>query len=329
MANIFAFVETRGTDVRKVGLEAVTAARMLADKSGGGEVHALLMGPPGIAAKASQLGQHGADVVIAVEHAGLANYSPEAVTATAAERIKAGGYRAAIFSTSAQGRDLAPRVAARLGVSVVTDVIAFEVEGDTIVVRHPINIGKVIATLAISGNPAVIAMRPNVIAPAQNPKTGRVEAAQPAIDPASARVKVVETRQGGGDKLDLAEAPVVIAGGRGLKAAENFKLVEDLASAFGNAAVGATRAVTDDGWRPHSDQIGQTGRLVSPELYIAVGISGAVQHLAGMRTSKTIVAINKDKDAPIFKVADYGIVGDVFEVVPALTEAIREAKKHH
>jgi electron transfer flavoprotein alpha subunit len=329
MANIFAFVETRGTDVRKVGLEAVTAARMLADKSGGGEVHALLMGPPGIAAKASQLGQHGADIVIAVEHAGLANYSPEAATATAAERIKAGGYRAAIFSTSAQGRDLAPRVAARLGVSVVTDVVAFEVEGDTIVVRHPINIGKVIATLAISGNPAVIAMRPNVIAPAQNPKAGRVDAAQPAIDPASTRVKVLETRQGGGGKLDLAEAPVVIAGGRGLKAAENFKLVEDLASAFGNAAVGATRAVTDDGWRPHSDQIGQTGRLVSPELYIAVGISGAVQHLAGMRTSKTIVAINKDKDAPIFKVADYGIVGDVFEVVPALTEAIREAKKHH
>jgi electron transfer flavoprotein alpha subunit len=329
MANIFAFVETRGTDVRKVGLEAVTAARMLADKSGGGEVHALLMGPAGIAAKASQLGQHGADVVIAVEHAGLANYNPEAATATAAERIKSGGYRAAIFSTSAQGRDLAPRVAARLGVSVVTDVIAFEVEGDVIVVRHPINIGKVIATLAMSGNPAVIAMRPNIIAPAQNPKAGRVEAAQPAIDPASARVKVVETRQGGGGKLDLAEAPVVIAGGRGLKAAENFKLVEDLASAFGNAAVGATRAVTDDGWRPHSDQIGQTGRLVSPELYIAVGISGAVQHLAGMRTSKTIVAINRDKDAPIFKVADYGIVGDVFEVVPALTEAIREAKKHH
>ena len=329
MANIFAFVETRGTDVRKVGLEAVTAARMLADKPGGGEVHALLMGPPGIAAKAAQLGQHGADVVITVEHAGLANYSPEAATATVADRIKTGGYRAAVFSTSAQGRDLAPRVAARIGVSVVTDVLSFEQEGDTIVVRHPINIGKVIATLAMSGKPAVIAMRPNVIAPAPNPKAGRVEAAQPSIDPASARVQVVETRQGGGGKLDLAEAPVVIAGGRGLKAAENFRLVEDLASAFGNAAVGATRAVTDDGWRPHSDQIGQTGRLVSPELYIAVGISGAVQHLAGMRTSKTIVAINKDKDAPIFKAADYGIVGDVFEVLPALTEAIREAKKHH
>jgi electron transfer flavoprotein alpha subunit len=329
VASIFAFVETRGTDVRKVGLEAVTAARMLADASGGGEVHALILGPPGIAAKAPQVAQHGADVVAVVEHAALANYSPEVATATAAERIKAGGYRAAIFSTTAQGRDLAPRVAAKLGVSIVTDVLSFEVEGDTIVVRHPMNIGKVIATLAISGTPAVLAMRPNVISPAQNQKAGKVENAQPAIDPASARVKVTETKLGGGGKLDLAEAPVVIAGGRGLKAAENFKLVEDLAAAFGNAAVGATRAVTDDGWRPHSDQIGQTGRLVSPELYIAVGISGAVQHLAGMRTSKTIVAVNKDKEAPIFKVADYGIVGDVFEVIPALTEAIREAKKHH
>jgi electron transfer flavoprotein alpha subunit len=329
MPNVFAFAESRGAEVRKVGLEAVTAARAFADKSGGGEVHALLVGPPGIGAKAAQLGKYGADVVIVVEHAGLANYNPEVATATAADRIKAGGYRAAIFSTSAQGRDLAPRVAASLGVSLVTDVLSFELEGNTVVVRHPINIGKVIATLAIAGAPAVIAMRPNVITPAQNAKAGRVENAQPALDPGSSRVKVIETRQGGGGKLDLAEAPVVIAGGRGLKAAENFKLVEDLASAFGNAAVGATRAVTDDGWRPHADQIGQTGRLVSPELYIAVGISGAVQHLAGMRTSKTIVAVNKDKDAPIFKVADYGIVGDVFEVIPALTDAVREAKKHH
>ena len=329
MANVFAFVETRGSEVRKVGLEALTAARMLADQTGGGEVHALVLGPPGIAAKAQQLGQHGADVVIVVENPALGNYNPEAATATAAERIKSGGYRAAVFSTSAQGRDLAPRVAARLGVSVVTDVLAFEIQGQNIVVRHPMNIGKVIATISMSRTPAIVAMRPNVIAPVQNPKAGRVENAQAATDPGSTRVKVLETKQGSRDKLDLAEAPVVVAGGRGLKAAENFKLVEDLASAFGNAAVGATRAVTDDGWRPHADQIGQTGRLVSPELYVAVGISGAVQHLAGMRTSKTIVAINKDKDAPIFKVADYGIVGDVFEVVPALTDAVREARKHH
>jgi len=329
MANVFAFVESRGGDLRKVGLEATTAARMLADASGGGEVHALVLGPPGIAGKAAQIGQHGADVVIVVEHPDLANYNPEVATAVAADRIKSGGYRAVVFSTSAQGRDIAPRVAARLGVSLVTDVLSFEVEGEAIVVTHPVNIGKVIATLAISGKPAVIAMRPNVISPAQNAKAGRVESIQPPMDPKSTRVVVKETKQGAGGKLDLAEAPVVIAGGRGLKAAENFKVVEDLAAAFGNAAVGATRAVTDDGWRPHSDQIGQTGRLVSPELYIAVGISGAVQHLAGMRTSRTIVAVNKDKDAPIFKVADYGIVGDVFEIIPALTEAVRQAKKHH
>src|SRR5438045_5500608 len=217
MANVFAFVETRGGDIRKVGLEAVTAARQLADKFSS-EVHALLLGPPGIAAKAGQLGQYGADVVVVVEHATLTNYNPEVATATAAERIKSGGYRAAVFSTSAQGRDLAPRVAARLGASVVTDVLSLEVEGDSIVVRHPMNIGKVIATIVIAGTPAVIAMRPNVISPAQNAKAGRVENAQPAIDPASTRVKVIETRQGGGGKLDLAEAPVVIARGRGLKA---------------------------------------------------------------------------------------------------------------
>lgn len=328
MANILAFAEARSGELRKVALEAVTAARKLADSTGG-EVHALLVGAAGIAGKAAKLGEHGADTVFVCEHEGFTNYNPEATTALTAERIGSGGYRAAVFTTSAQGRDLAPRVAAKLGAGIVTDVTGVELTGDTLTVKHPMNIGKIIATVTMTGSPAIVSLRPNTVSPAANAKAGKVENVQPAGDPAASRVVVKEMITGAGGKLDLAEAPVIVAGGRGLKAAENFKLVEDLADAFGNAAVGATRAVTDDGWRPHSDQIGQTGRLVSPDLYVAVGISGAVQHLAGMRTSRTIVAINKDKEAPIFKIADYGIVGDVFEIVPALTEAVREARKGH
>ena len=328
MANILAFAEARGGELRKVALEVVTAARKLADSTGG-EVHALLVGAPGIGAKADQLAAHGADVVYVSEHDAFTNYNPEATAAVAADRISAGGYRAGIFATSAQGRDLAPRVAAKLKTGIVTDVIGMELNGDSLTVKHPMNIGKVIATVSMTGSPAIVSLRPNTFTPAQNPKAGRVETVPPSGDPAASRVVVKEMVTGARGKLDLAEAPVIVAGGRGLKAAENFKLVEDLADAFGNAAVGATRAVTDDGWRPHSDQIGQTGRLVSPDLYIAVGISGAVQHLAGMKTSRTIVAINKDKEAPIFKIADYGIVGDVFEVVPALTAAVKEARKGH
>jgi electron transfer flavoprotein alpha subunit len=325
MANILAFAEARNGELRKIALEAVTAARALADASGG-VVHALLVGGSGIAARASQLAAYGADVVIVVEHAGFERYNPEATAALAAERIKNGGYRAAIFPTSAMGSDLAPRVAAKLGVGLVTDVTSIALQGDAVVVTHPVNIGKVVMTAKMTSVPALVAVRANTFTPVESAKAGTVEMAPPVGDPSASRVVVTEVKMGGGAKLDLGEAPVIVSGGRGLKAAENFKLVEDLADAFGNAAVGATRAVTDDGWRPHTDQIGQTGRLVSPQLYIAVGISGAIQHLAGMRTSKTIVAINKDKEAPIFKVADYGIVGDAFEVVPALTAAVKEAK---
>ena len=326
MANTFAFAESRGGALRRVAFEAVSAARALADASGGGEVHALLAGAPGIASLAAELGKYGADVVIVVEHAGLANANAEALAATAVARIKTGGYRAAIFSASAQGRDLAPRVAAQLGVSMAADITTFDLAGDALIVKHPAYAGKVIATLKLTGSPAIVTLRPGARAAVEAQRTARVESAQPAADPAASKLVVKEMIAGGSAKLDIGDAPVIVSGGRGLKSAENFKLVEDLAAAFGNAAVGATRAVTDDGWRPHSDQIGQTGRQVSPELYVALGISGAIQHIAGMRNSRTIVAINKDKEAPIFKVADYGIVGDVIEILPVLTAAVKEAR---
>ena len=329
MASVLAFAESRNGELRKVALETVTAARQAADASGGGEVHAMLLGGPGIAARAEALGRYGADVVIVVEEPALERYNPEVFAATVAERLRLGSYRAGFFPASAQGRDLAPRVAAKLKVSLASDVTGFELQGDSVVARHPAYTGKVIVTLRLKGTPALLSLRPGSVTAVEQPRTAQVERMAPAMNPAEARVKVTELAQRGATKLDLGEASIIVGGGRGLRAAENFKLVEDLAAAIGNAAVGATRAVTDDGWRPATDQIGQTGRLVSPDLYIAVGISGAVQHLAGMRTAKTIVAINKDKDAPIFKIADYGIVGDLFEVVPRLTEEIRKVRKDH
>jgi len=326
MANVLVFAETRAGELRKVALEAVTAARTLVELSGGGSVHAVIAGAAGVTGKAAALAEHGADTVLVLEHAGFANYNPEALAATLADRLRGGAYGYAVFSATAQGRDLSPRIAAKLGTGLVADAIGFVLDGATIVAQHPINNGKVVATLALSGSPTIVSVRPSAVQPAVSQKPLVVEQITSSSDPSASRVKVTALRAGGAGKLDLGDAPVIVAGGRGLKAAEHFKLCDDLADAFGNAAVGATRAVTDEGWRPHSEQIGQTGRNVSPNLYIAVGISGAIQHLAGMRTSKTIVAINKDKDAPIFKIADYGIVGDVFEVIPALTAAVKAAK---
>jgi electron transfer flavoprotein alpha subunit len=326
MADMFAFAEARGGALRSVAAEAVTAARQAADATGDGTVTALLIGAPGIAVSAETLGAHGADVVVVVEHAALERYSPEVHAATAAAQIRAAAPRAAFFAASAEGRDLAPRVAAALGASLASDVTSFTIDGDAVVVRHPVFTGKAIATLRLAGTPALVSLRPGAVEPAEAARTARVESAAPAADPGAARVVVRELVDRGGATLDLGEAKTIVAGGRGLRAAENFALVEALAEAFGDAAVGATRAVTDDGWRPATDQIGQTGRVVSPQLYVAVGISGAIQHLAGMRTARTIVAINRDKDAPIFKLADYGIVGDLFEIVPRLTEEVRKAK---
>jgi electron transfer flavoprotein alpha subunit len=199
------------------------------------------------------------------------------------------------------------------------------VEGGKIIATRPVYGGKALQRVRLDGAPAVVSVRPNTFGPAQSGKAGATETI--AVPGFEARVKVREIKAPATAALDVTEAPVVVSGGRGLREPVHFKLLEDLAAAFGNAAVGASRAVVDAGWRDHGAQVGQTGKTVSPGLYVAVGISGAIQHLAGMRTAKVIVAVNRDKDAPIFKVADYGIVGDLFEIVPRLTEEIRKLRQ--
>jgi electron transfer flavoprotein alpha subunit len=320
VSDVLAVTEQRDGALRKVSSEVVTGARRLADALDG-RVDALVIAA-GPVQGAELLGGFGADKVLTLTNPAFARYAPEGYARVIADRARAGGYRAVVFAASAGGRDLAPRVAARLGVALAQEITDLTVDGGAVTVIHPVYAGKALLKLKLTATPAVVSLRPNVFTPVQRPRAGTAETVP--VDAAAGRVVVTGTKAAAGG-LDVAEASIVISGGRGLKEPANFKVLETLAAAFGGrAAVGASRAVVDAGWRPHADQVGQTGKTVSPTLYIAVGISGAIQHLAGMRTSKVIVAINKDKDAPIFKVADYGVVGDLFEVVPKLTEEIKK-----
>jgi electron transfer flavoprotein alpha subunit len=296
---VLAVLETRDGVLRKVSHEIIAAARRVT--AGEGSVDALLFGTA-VPGSADELGSLAADRVLAAMHPDFGRYHPDGFAATVASL--GASYGAIVFAATATGRDLAPRVAAKLGVGLAADAIDLSREGDGVVVTRPVYAGKVIQKVRLGASPAVVSVRPNTF----------------AADPTTS-IKAPDRAA-----LDVTEAPIVVSGGRGLKDPTNFHLLEELADALGNTAVGASRAVVDAGWREHGAQVGQTGKTVSPGLYIAVGISGAIQHLAGMRTAKTIVAINRDKDAPIFKVADYGIVGDLFEVVPRLTEEIRKLR---
>jgi electron transfer flavoprotein alpha subunit len=250
-------------------------------------------------------------------------YQPGPYAATVARQAQ-GGYTAVLLGATALGKDLAPRIAARLACPLAADAMGLEVDGGAIVVTRPVYAGKAACRLRVTAPRVVISLRPNNFMPAESARPGIVEPIAVADAPGARTASVKEPEHAA---LDVAEAGIVVAGGRGLKEPQHFQLLADLAAAFGTqAAVGASRAVVDAGWRPHAEQVGQTGKTVSPNLYIAVGVSGAIQHIAGMRTARVIVAINKDKDAPIFKVADYGIVGDLFEVVPRLTEAVRRIR---
>jgi electron transfer flavoprotein alpha subunit len=320
MAAILAVVEQRDGSLRKVSLEVVTAARRLADQLGA-TVDAVVLAT-GPVTGADQLAKYGADRVLTGTNAEFTLYQPDACSATIAGMARE--YAAIVFAATATGRDLAPRVAARTGVGLASDVTEFAVDGGKVVVTRPVYAGKALQKLRLDGTPAMLSIRPNTVQPAESPKAGAPAVAN--VPGFTIRARVTGVKAPASAALDVAEAPVVVSGGRGLKEPEQFKLLEELAGAFGNAAVGASRAVVDAGWREHGAQVGQTGKTVSPSLYIAVGISGAIQHLAGMRTARTIVAINRDKDAPIFKVADYGIVGDLFEIVPRLTTEVRKLK---
>ena len=320
MSNVLAVLEQRAGALKQVSHEVLTAARALADALGG-SVDALVIGSTGV--DAAGLGAYGADRVTLVEDEELSLYQPDVFNEVVTAQVRAGDYAAIILAATAMGKDLAPRVAARLDCPLAVDVTAIDGSGG-ITVTRPAYSGKAIYTAEVTATPCVISVRPNAFTPSENAREAAVET-RPAPRP-DLRTRTVRVNEPAGERLDVAEASIVVSGGRGLKGPENFKLVEDLADAFGNAAVGASRAVVDAGWRPHADQVGQTGKTVSPQLYVAVGISGAIQHLAGMRTSKVIVAINKDKDSPIFKVADYGVVGDLFEIVPRLTEEIRKVR---
>jgi len=234
----------------------------------------------------------------------------------------AADYSVVLLAGTAMGRDLGPRIAARVGAPYVNDVKSLEGSGE-ITVTRPMYSGKAIATLKISASPCVLSIPPNAFAPVEASNAGTVEEVAVPSAEGPARAATAEVKAPEHAVLDVAEASIVVAGGRGVKEEGDFKVVEELAAAL-NGAVGASRAVVDNGWRSHSEQVGQTGKTVSPNLYIALGISGAIQHLAGMRSSKVIVAVNKDAEAPIFKVADYGIVGDLMEVAPKLTEEIKK-----
>ena len=321
---VMVIAEQRDGEIRKVSYEVVSEGKRLADKMGQ-KVTAVLLGH-NIKEKAAKLGQYGADKVIVADDARLATYTTDAYVAAISDIVKANDPAVLIMGASVQGKDLAARLSARLGVGMAQDCTALSMDNGNLVAIRPIYAGKAYAKYGFSDNrPHMATARPNVMAMNEPDasKSPEIVDAAVALDDSALKTKVVDVVRDASGKLDLTEADKIVSGGRGMKGPENYKILEDLAGSIG-ASVGASRSAVDAGWRPHADQVGQTGKVVSPNLYIACGISGAIQHLAGMSTSKVIVAINKDPDAPIFQRADYGVVDDLFKVVPALTEEVKK-----
>ena len=321
---IWVFAEQEDGKVRKVTFEILSNLRKIADARGE-QISAVCLGKD-IAALADKFAPYGADKAYMVSHDLLAQYTTDGYAKALADLIAKEQPSMVFFGATVMGKDLAPKVAARVNAGLATDCVSMKLDGDKFIVRRPMFSGKVYAEVAFQNTDIMMAsFRPNVLVAAAPDAARKAEVINvaPELAAGDIRLKVLEVVKTAAGKVDLTEAERIVSGGRGMKGPENYAMIEELAGLIG-ATVGASRAAVDAGWRPLSDQVGQTGKVVSPNLYIACGISGAIQHYAGMGTSKMIVAINKDSEAPIFSKCDYGVIDDLFKVVPALTVEVKK-----
>nr|MEE4269803.1 electron transfer flavoprotein subunit alpha/FixB family protein [Candidatus Krumholzibacteria bacterium] len=318
MPNIAVFIEQRDGALKKVAWQMISEARRLAD-SAGGEVWGVFLGPDAGPAGA-EAAKYGADKVFSASDDVFTTYNSQAWGTALATFCQAQNPDLLMLGATAMGKDLAPTVAAKLGWGCVSDAVGLKYEGG-FEIRRPIFAGKCFLDVAPASGGAVVAIRPNAFVPEEKAGPGAAETFDAGVAGLDLKAVVKSVEAAGGGKVELTEAEIIVSGGRGIKGPENYPLIEKLAESLG-AAAGASRAIVDAGWVDYSHQVGQTGKTVGPNLYIACGISGAIQHLAGMSSSKCIVAINKDANAPIFKVADYGVVADLFDIVPPLTDEV-------
>jgi electron transfer flavoprotein alpha subunit len=321
MGTVLVFAEHQHHKFAKTTLVAISAGKDAASKSGG-ECWAVVCGK-GVDDLAGELAEYGVKKVFVVDDPALEHYTADAHAAALAQLVKDKGVELLLATATAVGKDLLPRVAALLGAGMASDVLAFNADGT---MQRPMYAGNVVATVSIEGSPKIVSIRATAFDPATKDGKGEIEKVAASIDAAAKATKFVDFNEVKSDRPVLTEARIVVSGGRALKSGENFQIVlEPLVDALG-AAMGASRAAVDAGFVPNDLQVGQTGKVVAPELYIAVGISGAIQHLAGMKDSKIIVAINKDEEAPIFQVSDYGLVADLFKAVPEMVEEVKKLK---
>jgi len=310
------FIETADNEVKKGVFEIISAAKEM------GDVTALVIGKSDVS---DQLAQFGVTKILKLENEMPDDYAPMRYASAIADGISEESPDIIVFSATRIGMELAPLVAAKLDIPMASDCVGFSVENDSIRVKRPVYAGKSFISVTYEKLPVIVTVRPNSFDIKENPNSAETVSFSSNLGNGDVFATVKEVIQAASKRMDLTEADIIVSGGRGVGSEDGFAPLEVLADEV-NAAVGASRAAVDAGWRDHSDQVGQTGKTVSPQLYIACGISGAIQHLAGMNASQVIVAVNKDPDAPIFKNADYGIVADLFEVLPILTEEIKKIR---